>query len=356
MRMLVTTWRRSLRSLSTMTAQRTWQDIRNLVRKRVNEREGWLVNGKPEPHPSRQESGEFLWQILTRRVSPPPNLDETFPVLPLDWEKLKVPPGNDRLRVTWLGHASLLLQIGGCNILTDPVFSQRCSPSQWFGPKRYRPPPCRIDELVDNLKVHAVVISHNHYDHLDLATVQYLHPHVSDWVVPLGLHDWFTKHICKGLTIHELDWHECVELGPNLTITSLPMRHWSNRVGDRDQTLWCGYSIASQHQKFLFPGDTAWFDDLALIGEQYGPFDAAAIPIGAYEPYSFMKYVHMHPPDAVRMKDAVKARHAVPIHWGTFPLTLEAVMEPRQWLEKIMKDRKDCDSFVPWLIGEMKEF
>ena len=138
------------------------------------------------------------------------------------------------------------------------------------------------------------------------------------------------------------------------------MRHWSSRMGaDRDKTLWCGYSLVADHgsQKILFPGDTAWFDDLDdLVGQRYGPFDVAAIPIGAYEPREFMKRNHINVDEAVRMKDAVQAAAAVPIHWGTFPLTVEPFLEPRERLQELMQDREDAGSFDPWLIGETKVF
>ena len=136
------------------------------------------------------------------------------------------------------------------------------------------------------------------------------------------------------------------------------MRHWSNRIGDRDKTLWCGYSIDSTRSKlkFLFPGDTAWFDGMEEIVGKYGPYDVAAIPIGAYEPRDFMKVNHVNVEEAIRMKDAVQAVSACPIHWGTFPLTTEPVLEPREKLVELMKDRDDSDSFAPWLIGETKCF
>jgi N-acyl-phosphatidylethanolamine-hydrolysing phospholipase D len=112
----------------------------------------------------------------------------------------------------------------------------------------------------------------------------------------------------------------------------------------------------SGDKSFLFPGDTAWFDALEEVGTEYGPFDVAAIPIGAYEPREFMKYFHINPQEAVQMKDALRAKHAVPIHFGTFPLTTEPVLEPPEKLIELMKGREDADSFVPWLIGETKSF
>lgn len=208
-----------------------------------------------------------------------------------------------------------------------------------------------------------VLISHNHYDHLDYQSVRDFATFSSAaFVVPLGLREWFRKHVSNTITIYEQDWHESINFTnssdhtKSLRITSIPMRHWSNRVGDRDKTLWCGYSIESPESRFLFPGDTAWFDDLTSIGKQYGPFDVAAIPIGAYEPRNFMKYNHVDVEEAIRMKDALQAKRAVPIHWGTFALTTEPVLEPREKLLEMMKDRADADSFTSWLIGETKSF
>ena len=152
-----------------------------------------------------------------------------------------------------------------------------------------------------------------------------------------------------------MDWHETASLR-NVRITCVPMRHWSNRTADRDQTLWCGYSILGADRKFLFPGDTAWFDELEDLGKRHGPWDLAAIPIGAYEPTDFMKYNHINVDEAVRMKDAVRAAFAVPIHWGSFPLTTEPVLEPSEKLVELMNDRSDSETFSPWLIGETKQF
>lgn len=337
------------------------QEIEALVQKRVQERDSWLVDGQAgQMHPSTTEMLEFMGRILPKYLTFSPlsqeELDVVFPVLPMDWERIKT-PATDEIRLTWLGHASLLVQMGGVNMLMDPVFSDRCSPSQWFGPKRYRQPPCSMADLCQNLSIDLVAISHNHYDHLDYNTLKELLKHTGSvpFVVPLGLREWFHSHLARDLPVYELDWHETAEIGP-ISLTSVPMRHWSNRIGDRDKTLWCGYAIRAGDDRFLFPGDTAWFDDLTSIGEDYGPFNVAAIPIGAYEPRDFMKYNHINVEEAVRMKDAIRATSAVPIHWGTFPLTTEPVMEPREKLLELMNGRKDAESFVAWQIGETKSF
>lgn len=369
------------------TVARSKQEIAKLVQNRVRERDQWLVDGVPQEKPSTLKEGmEFMGDVLPKflKFTPPTTawLDEHFPVQPVDWKRLQNPP--DGIQMTWLGHASLLIQVNGCAIVTDPVFSQRCAPTQWNGPKRVRNPPCTIVELCRHILVDIALISHNHYDHLDTASVRDIHkcsPGTS-FVVPLGLKAWCHRVISKHVVVHEIDWHEHVDYSyspanasgrKSLRITSVPMRHWTSRVGaDRDKTLWCGYSLVTyatantnnkesskgqqQQRKILFPGDTAWFDHLDDVGKRYGPFDVAAIPIGAYAPREFMKRNHINVDEAVRMKDALQAKSAVPIHWGTFPLTVEPFLEPRERLQELMQDRADVGSFDPWLIGETKVF
>lgn len=284
----------------------------------------------------------------------PSDLDDVFPLHPVDWDALRKP--QSRLQVTWVGHASLLIQMDGCNLLADPVFSRRCAPTQYAGPERYRPPAFTVDEMLkEQIDLHGILISHNHYDHLDYQSILDLtnaYPNVTI-VVPLGLQSWFKKHVRSNLSIVQLDWHEHFQLSCT-KIFAVPMCHWSNRVGwDRDKSLWCGFAIESAGCKFLFPGDTGWFRGLHDVGRRYGPFDMAAIPIGAYEPRELMQASHLNPEEAVEMMDAVGARQAVPIHWGCFPLTLEPIMEPRDRLiAAVQKANKDPSCFSPWLIGE----
>ena len=249
------------------------------------------------------------------------------------------------------------VQIFGCNILADPVFSRRCAPTQYAGPERYRPPAFTVDEMLkERIHLDGILISHNHYDHLDYQSVLDLAKAYPDatFVAPLGLESWFKTNVRSDLPIVQLDWHESFRLLSNTQISAIPMCHWSNRLGwDRDKTLWCGFVVESATKKFLFPGDTGWFEGLHDLGNRYGPFDMAAIPIGAYEPRELMKASHINPEEAVRMMDAVGARQAVPIHWGCFPLTLEPIMEPRERLvAAVQKAKKDPSCFSPWLIGE----
>jgi N-acyl-phosphatidylethanolamine-hydrolysing phospholipase D len=366
----------------TLQHRRDATTIQKLVQKRVLERS--LMTTHQMMSIQEEETNMSFWQTVNEfrnfQVPSVEELDRSFPVQAMDWERILQYPQSaaqqaSKMQITWLSHSSLVVQFpNGTTLLTDPVFSPRCSPfTPWLGPQRYRPTPCTIHTLLDRLpRVDYVLVSHNHYDHLDYPTIQaiYQKSPSTRFVVPLGLRKWFTRYISQNISLYELDWYEYLEeeepqlSSPQeahsapLKVTSLPMRHWSSRLGwDRDQTLWCGYSVELPGVKFLYAGDTAWFDQLAsVVGAEYGPFDVAALPIGAYLPRHIMKHNHVHVCEAIRMKDAVRATAAVPIHWGTFPLTTEPVLEPRELLVKHMQERPDRESFVPWLIGETKQF
>jgi N-acyl-phosphatidylethanolamine-hydrolysing phospholipase D len=233
-----------------------------------------------------------------------------------------------QLTVTWVGHSSLLIQLNGLNILTDPMWSERASPVRFAGPPRWVPPGIAFEDLPP---LDVVVESHNHYDHLDSRTVRCLaraHPQAS-WIVPLGLASFVQKRGAPADAVAELDWWGERKVGP-LRIGATPAQHFSGRgFGDRGDTLWCGFAFAGANgQRVYFAGDSGYHPEFGAIGERYGPFDAALMPIGAYEPRWFMRYVHMNPEEAVAAFRALKARVMVPIHWGTFKLTDEAMDEP----------------------------
>jgi len=313
-------------------------------------------------------------------IPPQEELDKMFPVQKIDWDLLKSfvdasetttalsSCPQPKIAVTWIGHATCLLQMDGFNVLTDPMFSKRCSPTQSFGPARYRPAACSIPELLQQLSLDVVVISHNHYDHLDYNSIKALVKYATKpmtFVVPLGLKKWLQSNISKIEQKHsivELDWHESHTIVKDETlklyVMPVPMQHWGSRSGfDKDSSLWCGFSLKSsnqaQQQAVLFCGDTGWFEEVKDIGDKYGPFDLAMIPIGAYDPYDFMCTQHNNPEDATKMFRALKAKRAVPIHWGTFQLTREPIMEPRERLQaSLKKEGIDQAKFAPWLIGE----
>jgi N-acyl-phosphatidylethanolamine-hydrolysing phospholipase D len=226
--------------------------------------------------------------------------------------------------LTWVGHSTLLVQLDGVNVLTDPHWSPRASPVSFAGPRRVMPPGLRFEDLPP---VHVVVISHDHYDHLDVATVTRLaQSHRPRFLVPLGFKAWFAD---LGITdVEELDWWQARRVG-GVTFTCVPAQHFSGRtLFDRNRRLWSGWTIAGRDRRLYFAGDTAYNPALKEIGERLGPFDVAALPIGAYLPPVIMKAGHTTPEEALRLFADVRGRLFVPIHWGTFDLTEEPLEEP----------------------------
>ena len=236
---------------------------------------------------------------------------------------------------TWIGHASFLVQFAGLNILTDPVLSARTSPVQWAGPKRLAPLGLEFDQLP---RIDLVVISHNHYDHLDSATVQHLAQRDQPaFVVPLGLRRWFARRRIPLVT--ELDWWQST-LEKGLRVHAVPAQHFSGRsLRDRNQTLWCGFVLEAEGKRIYFAGDTGYGRDFADIGRRFGHMDVSLLPIGAYEPRAFMGPVHVDPEEAVRIHQDVNSRLSLAMHWGTFRLTLEALEEPPQKLREALSAR-----------------
>jgi L-ascorbate metabolism protein UlaG (beta-lactamase superfamily) len=234
---------------------------------------------------------------------------------------------STQARVTWVGHSTLLVQIDGLNILTDPHWGQRASPFSFAGPKRHQAPGIPFDKLPT---IHAVVISHNHWDHLDKDTLQALmsgHPGIQ-FFVPLGIQHWFKKEI-KGAVVGgsaanvvALDWDQQTSLKgktKTLDLHFLAVQHWSARsIGDRYETLWGSWALMHPDFKFWYSGDLAASPDTKDIGQRMGGFDLAAIAIGAYEPRWFMKDSHLNPKEALEAMQDVKAKAAIGIHWGTF--------------------------------------
>lgn len=232
--------------------------------------------------------------------------------------------------MTWIGHASFLIQIGGCNVLTDPMWGQRASPLSFAGPRRCAPPGMALADLPP---VDVVLQSHNHYDHLDAETVRNLAAAHRDaaWFVPLGLRPLIRR---LGVSrVSEFDWWERGATGP-LDLICAPAQHFSGRGPiDRNRSLWCSWAIRAGPRAVYFGGDSGYHPDFAALGARLGPFDAVLLPIGAYEPRWFMKPVHMDPEEAVRAyRDLTADRAGVTLfggmHWGTFQLTDEPLDEP----------------------------
>jgi len=264
--------------------------------------------------------------------------------------------------LTWIGHASTLIQAGGANILTDPIFSERASPLGFVGPKRHLPPGLALDELPH---IDAVVISHNHYDHLDEASVKAIAAQAGGpplFVVPLGLKAWFAD---AGIgNAIELDWWQSARIGA-VEIVLTPVQHWSGRsLTDRMATLWGGYAIFAPDFQVFFAGDTAYSKDFADIHAHFAArqgagrgFDLALIPVGAYEPRWFMSAQHVDPAEAVRIHQDLAAERSIGIHWGTFQLTDEPLDEPPQALARAAREAGlGDDAFTVMAVGATRRF
>jgi N-acyl-phosphatidylethanolamine-hydrolysing phospholipase D len=242
---------------------------------------------------------------------------------------------------TWIGHATVLVQAGGLNLLTDPHFSERASPLGFVGPQRAQPPGLTLAQLPH---IDGVLISHNHYDHLDLDSVQALNRQSGGpplFVVPLGLKAWFKDAGIERVV--ELDWWQSHRLG-EAEVVLTPVQHWSGRsLSDRMQTLWGGFAVFTRDLHVYFSGDTGYSKDFADTRARFaarhtaargGGFDLALIAVGAYEPRWFMQTTHVNPAEAVQVHKDLGAKRSLGVHWGTFELTDEALDEPPRALAR----------------------
>ena len=292
--------------LDTMKASPNWRD-------------GKFVNSLPTEQPSFLKSlGKWL------RGTDNPIPDSALAVVKRAASDFDVAPASG-LRITWLGHSTFLVEIDGQRVLVDPVLSERPSPFTWAGPTRFHETPLSIDELPT---IDAVVISHDHYDHLDHRTVQALGERVPLYVVPLGVGAHLEYWGVPSERIVERDWWGEFKRG-GLTFTATPARHFSGRplvMADRDETLWSGWVIAGREHRVYYSGDTGMFAGFAAIGERLGPFDAVLIETGAYD--QLWADLHIGPEQAIEARVALGSGLFIPVHWGTFNLAMHAWTEP----------------------------
>ncbi|MDD9967926.1 MAG: MBL fold metallo-hydrolase [Myxococcales bacterium] len=286
------------------------------------------IEASPQFHGGRFENPlpEHMgggWSMLKRFLAKAPHGTPLSPPPVHARRATDFPALQGALAVTWLGHSSLLIELDGTRVLTDPVFSQRASPLSFAGPTRFHPVPIAVAELPE---VEAVVLSHDHYDHLDMDTIIALNSRVDRFVVPLGLGAHLEYWGVPTAHITELDWWQEVELG-SLRLVCAPARHFSGRgISDRNRTLWASWAMIGPAHRMYFSGDTAMFPGFAEIGRRLGPFDVAALEVGAYD--RAWPDVHLGPEQAVAAHKALRAHLMLPVHWGTFDLALHAWTEP----------------------------
>jgi L-ascorbate metabolism protein UlaG (beta-lactamase superfamily) len=278
--------------------------------------------------PVRDDFRAFLQWMATRR--------------PGRFRRIEAEPGpppprrveDGTLRVTFVNHATVLLQVDGLNVLTDPVYAERIGPVRWAGPKRFRPPGVRFEDLPP---IDLVLVSHNHYDHLCVPTLRRLAATFAPRIVT-GLGNvrlLLREGIAGGV---ELDWWDDVTVGDGARVIAVPARHFSQRgLRDRDNTLWCGLVLRTASGSVFFAGDTGYGRHFAMIRERLGAPRLALLPIGAYRPEWFMRRVHMSPDDAVRAHLDLGARTSVGIHWGTFRLADDGQDEPLRDLARALE-------------------
>ncbi len=282
-----------------------------------------FVNLYPFREPGFTDLIKWSWESRNKEI--PPAESYHFPLASNDPEFLK--RNRTENTVTWIGHSTLLVQVNGINILTDPHFSERASLFQWTGPKRAVPPGIPLEDLPD---LDLVLISHNHYDHLDRNSISRLkHRQAKNkpvYAVPLRLKKWFVDMGVENVV--ELDWWQTKDTG-KYELTSVPMQHWSKRnLLGSNETLWTGWVIKVGDFKFFFLGDTGYVPLFKEIGERLGPFDLCAVPIGAYQPRWLMKNQHISPKESLLIHQDVRCKLSIGIHWGTFILTDEPLDEP----------------------------
>jgi L-ascorbate metabolism protein UlaG (beta-lactamase superfamily) len=238
-----------------------------------------------------------------------------------------------RLRVTWVNHSTTLIQMDGLNILTDPIWSERASPVQWAGPRRFHTPGIPFDALPP---IDIVMLSHNHYDHLDVTTLRRLsREHRPRILVALGVSAFLRR---KGIErAEEVDWWQELSIGDGVRVTAVPAKHFSGRgFFDRDRTLWASYMIAGPAGNVYFGGDTGFGPHFQQVRERFGSIRLAILPIGAYEPVWFMSRVHVSPEEALRAHGILGASTSLAIHFGTFQLADDGRTEAPRRLEELV--------------------
>ena len=312
--------------------------------------EGGFRNTDPDFH---RPSGWTRWNFVVRRLLAASIAPRAFDAPRVVNDGTALRAGLINPSITWVGHSTLLVQLDGLNLLTDPNWGERASPLSWAGPRRLSPPGLAFEDLP---RIDVVIISHDHYDHLDLGTVRRLaETHNPLFLVPLGMKTWFGEN---GMSrVEEMDWWQEHDYR-GVKFVCLPAQHFSQRtLGDGNRRLWASWAVLGHERRFYFSGDTGYFPGFAEAGQRLGAFDLTAIPIGAYLPPVIMKAVHVTPEEAVQAFIDLNARNLLGIHWGTFDLAEEPLDEPPGRMLAEAR-RRGIDSDRAWIlkIGETRRW
>ncbi len=297
------------------------------------------LNPVPTSVQTGKSIGGVLWKYLTNKAETTPK--RKLGPFTTDAKVYAQPPASG-LRITWVGHSSLLIEVDGLRLLTDPVWSSRASFSAFIGPKRFFPAPLELNKLPS---LDAIIISHDHYDHLDRHVI----PHFASSNVPfycsLGVGQYLQAWGIQKERITEMNWMDKAMVGNSCTITALPARHFSGRsLFNRYETLWSSFAIGTASRNIYYVADSGWYEGFNEIGEAFGPFDLTMLEVGAYN--EDCADIHMGPDNAVKAHQSLKGKLMMPIHWGTFNLALHPWNEPVQRLLELAS-AKGIELFLP---------
>ena len=308
-------------------------------------RDGEFANTLPHPPlESADVWGYFKEQFFGDQIRVPPS-DIPISAIPPSLLHAQPAPG---LRVIWFGHSSVYMELDGLRLLVDPVFSDYPSPFSGTGPKRSHPPPIALSDLPE---IDAVVISHDHYDHLDMQTVRYLSARGTHFFVPLGVGSHLDEWDVRKNQITEMDWWESTQIG-GLTVICTPAQHYSGRgVFDYKETLWSSWSVVGPEHRVFYSGDSGFSSHFQSIGDELGPFDLSIIKVGQYGPGASWIYSHMDPEQAIEAHLAVRARRMLPVSWATFNIAFHDWDEPIKRAVKAANE-KNAELVTP-LVGSV---
>lgn len=302
--------------------------------------------------PQSPDSFALYWDYLKEQfggdqIRHPPS---PIPVTMLSKATFK-PPLAEALKAIWFGHSSVYIELDGYRLMIDPVFSDYASPFNWVGPKRFHPTPISLNELP---KIDGVMISHDHYDHLDMTTIQHLAAKGTRFFVPLGISAHLREWNIPVTQITELDWWENASIG-TLKVTSTPARHYSGRGRfDYKKTFWSSWSVTGPNHSFFYSGDTGYSNHFKEIGDKLGPFDLSIIKIGAYGPGQSWIDIHMEAEKAVAAHLDVQANYMLPVHWATFNMGFHDWDEP---IKLALKAAQPLDvKILTPMIGQVIQF